>query len=273
MPRAKRKQVLTARTADRRALYERAVQTPEHEVAFVRRVFRKVRGRDARTLREDFCGTAVVCFEWAKRSPLNTAIGVDLDPGALAWADEHHRPRHDKEVNRRVRLLRSDVRHPRGVAKGVDVVQAGNFSSWVFNSRPAMLEYYRSVRRSLVKDGLFILDAYGGWAASKSLTERRRYARFTYVWEQASYNPITGDYVCHIHFEFKDGTKLRRAFTYRWRLWTLPEMRELLEEAGFRRSTVYWEGDDGKGGGNGVFRPSTRGEDCASFICYIVAEK
>jgi hypothetical protein len=92
-----------------------------------------------------------------------------------------------------------------------------------------------------------------------------------YEWDQAEYNPITGDKVCHIHFEFKDGSRMERAFTYRWRLWTLPELREILGEAGFRTVTVYWEGNDGKGGGNGVFSPKKSGDADASFICYIVA--
>jgi hypothetical protein len=35
---------------------------------------------------------------------------------------------------------------------------------------------------------------------------------------------------------------------------------------------VYWEGDDDDGGGNGVFTPVKRAENCPSFIAYIVAE-
>ena len=53
--------------------------------------------------------------------------------------------------------------------------------------------------------------------------------------------------VNHIHFEFTNGSRLKRAFTYEWRLWTLPEIRELLGEAGFSRSTVYWEDRDADG--------------------------
>ena len=62
------------------------------------------------------------------------------------------------------------------------------------------------------------------------------------IWDQKAYNPINGDMLCHIHFSFPDGSKIKKAFTYDWRLWTLPEIRELLLEAGFQRATVYWEG-------------------------------
>jgi hypothetical protein len=57
-------------------------------------------------------------------------------------------------------------------------------------------------------------------------------------------------------------------------LWTLPELQEILKEAGFREVTVYWEGTVKRTGeGNGVFTPSTEGEACAGWIVYIVAEK
>ncbi len=44
--------------------------------------------------------------------------------------------------------------------------------------------------------------------------------------------------LCHIDFKFEDGSVQKRAFSYDWRLWILPEIREVLAEAGFRRSTV-----------------------------------
>ena len=92
----------------------------------------------------------------------------------------------------------------------------------------------------------------------KEMQEKRpiNNGRFTYVWDQHSYDPITGSAVCKIHFHFPDGSKIRDAFTYHWRLWTLPELRELLAEAGFARSTVYWEGtDEETGEGDGDFQP------------------
>ena len=78
---------------------------------------------------------------------------------------------------------------------------------------------------------------------------------------------------CHIHFKFPDKSKLKRAFTYVWRLWTLPEITELLTEAGFKNPTVYWEGTDEDGEGDGVFTPDDRGEADAGWIAYLSAEK
>ena len=86
-------------------------------------------------------------------------------------------------------------------------------------------------------------------------------------------HPITGEKTNHIHFEFRKGPPMMRAFTYHWRLWSLVEVQELLREAGFRNVSVYWEGDDEKGGGNGIFRKTTKGEACRCYIAYISAER
>jgi hypothetical protein len=67
---------------------------------------------------------------------------------------------------------------------------------------------------------------------------------------------------------------MKNAFCYEWRLWTLPEIREILLEAGFSRVTVYWEGTDEKTNeGNGEFSPAEHGEADDAYIVYIVAEK
>jgi hypothetical protein len=67
---------------------------------------------------------------------------------------------------------------------------------------------------------------------------------------------------------------MRRAFEYSWRMWTLPEIRELLAEAGFRRSTVYWEGtEEDTDEGDGEFTPNDTGEADLAWIAYIVAER
>ena len=109
---------------------------------------------------------------------------------------------------------------------------------------------------------------------SEDPNEKRGTDHFTYVWDQHRYNPVNGDITCLIHFTFPDGSKMKRAFSYRWRLWTLPELQELLTEAGFRRVLVYWEGTDEKTGeGSGEYLPTKVGEADAGWICYLSAEK
>jgi predicted RNA methylase len=261
-----------AARADRHALYERAVQGVEAECDFIADTFRKLRGRSPVRLREDFCGTAAISCHWATRGPRHTAIGVDLDPEVLAWARRFKLPRLKPTQRARVRLVEAnvlDVRTPK-----VDAVCAFNFSYWIFKDREILRQYFRQAHAALVRDGVFFLDAFGGYEATRVQRERTRHRGFTYTWHQARFRPVTGEILCHIHFSFPDGSRMPEAFTYDWRFWSLPEIRELLLEAGFRRVSVYWEGTDGRTGrGNGEFTLEPYGEADAGWIAYLVAER
>lgn len=269
----KKKVPYTARTADRQVLYEAAVQSVEPEIDFVDKEFKRLRGRHAAKLREDFCATAATSAEWVKRRPTNLAVGVDLDQSCFDWYTKNRKPKLSDDQASRLKLVRADVRDSGPAGKNMDVVIAANFSYFIFQKRPEMLAYFASVRKSLAPDGLFILDHFGGSHVNMPVVERRRCKGFTYIWEQTDCDPIDNSQTCYISFEFRDGTKMKRAFSYHWRMWSLAEIREILAEAGFSKSTVYWEGDNKNGGGNGVFKPVTKGEACYSFIDYIIAEK
>ncbi|MEY4546500.1 MAG: hypothetical protein RL685_2695 [Pseudomonadota bacterium] len=271
----RQKPLLTAATADKHDLYQRSVQDPEIEIAFVQRVYRKTYGRLPMSLREDFCGTALFSTEWIKSHPERTAIGLDLDQPTLDWGIKHNHSAIG-EPGKRLTLLRQNVLDP--VRQRSDLALALNFSYWVFTTREQMRAYFAGVRASLEKDGLFVLDAYGGpysmEAMSEDEVERTRVkGGFTYVWDQHEINAIDHSVVNHIHFEFKDGTKLERAFTYHWRFWTLPELTELLAEAGFSRSHVYWEDEDEEGEGTGVYRARKRATNAGAWVAYVIAEK
>jgi len=252
--------------------YEKSVQEPEAEIDFIDQVWKERRGRLAKRIREDFCGTAISSCQWVKTRPGNTAVSVDLDPLVLSIAEQRIANLLDEDERGRIRLVNADVLT--ADVEPVDSVLAMNFSYFLFKDRPQLIDYFKRVRAGLVGDGIFICDAYGGFEAFEELEETRACDGFTYVWDQALYNPITGDAVNHIHFRFPDGSEMKNAFTYEWRLWTLPEIQDALRDAGFREVTVYWEGtDEETEEGNGEFLPSNKGEACAGWIAYIVAEK
>ncbi len=260
-----------ASRADIHVLYEQSVQCVESEIDFVDETFQKLRGRKAALLREDFCGTANTSCEWIGRRKTNRAIAVDLNEEVLAWGRKHKVGKLTDEQAMRITLINGNVMN---VDTGkVDMALAMNFSYWIFEDRPTMIQYFKKIHDSLVDDGILFLDAFGGYEAYQEMKERTEHDKFTYVWDQASYDPVTGHCVCHIHFKFKDGSKINKAFTYEWRLWGLPELTEMLTEAGFK-ATVYWEGtDEDTDEGNGIFVPATEGEADAGWIAYIVAEK
>jgi SAM-dependent methyltransferase len=257
-----------AERADRHVLYEKAVQCAEAELDFVSATFRKLRARRPRVLREDFCGTANLSCEWARRGADHASWGVDIDPAVLEWSRRHKLSRLKPREAARVHLVEGNVLAARTAP--ADVTLAVNFSYWIFKERATMKRYFRKVRAGLVDDGVLILDAFGGYEACQEMQETTRCNGFTYIWDQARFNPISSEILCHIHFRFRDGSRLNNAFTYDWRLWTLAELTEMLDETGFEPA-VYWEGTTRSGGGNGVFTPARTGEADAAWIAYIVA--
>ncbi|MCU7795856.1 MAG: class I SAM-dependent methyltransferase [Candidatus Thiodiazotropha sp. (ex Myrtea spinifera)] len=264
-----------AESADRHRLYELSVQCSEAEIDFVDDTFKKLRGRRARLLREDFCGTANVCCEWVRRRKFNRAIGVDLDGEVLDWGRTHQLGRLKPSERKRISLLEENVLTVK--TEPIEVISAMNFSYWLFKERKQLKRYFKRVHSQLADDGILFMDAYGGYESYKDIEEERDIedgdTTFTYTWEQEKYEPISGNLICHIHFDFEDGSRMERAFSYDWRLWSLPEIRELLDETGFSKVTFYWQGFDEDGEPDGEFVPVTEGDADAGWICYITAEK
>lgn len=281
------KRATIAERVDPYDLYQRAVQCVEAEIDFVDATFKQIRKRQATRLREDFCATGNTACEWVRRRETNSAVGLDIDPAPLGWGHTHNVGRLTPAQRERVDLKLGNVLEAHEDLGKFDVILGMNFSYWCFKTRAALKHYFSVARSALVDDGILFLDYYGGSDAYKVLSEKRKIPHaskgepalteykgpFEYRWQQEYFRPISGEMGCRIHFSFPDGSRLRDAFTYSWRLWSPPEIREVLLDAGFSRVVVYWEGDDGEGGGDGVFTPNEQGEACPSFIGYISAEK
>jgi hypothetical protein len=267
-----RQPALTARNADKHELYQIAVQDPLVDLGFMTRVYSRRFGHAPRLFREDFCGTALLSASWVKGSGERRAEGFDLNADVLRWGREHNLAPLGARAER-VSLRRADVRSPGSFRP--EIRSATNFSYYVFRTRAELVQYFTAARKSLARDGLFVIDAYGGSEATAELSERRSIGRgVTYVWDQALYLPGSGEYHCHIHFRFRDGSRLQRAFTYIWRYWSIPELLDALHDAGFGRVEAYFEQSAKDGSGNGVFRLDPEGRtsrDCAGLIAYLVA--
>ncbi|HEY4223644.1 MAG TPA: class I SAM-dependent methyltransferase [Myxococcota bacterium] len=269
-----------AADADKYALYRLSVQAPEHEVEQFVSFYKEEFKRQPTSLREDFCAAAAVCVEWAKLGRDKTAVGVDLDPEPLRYGTQHYLSTLDEEQKSRVQLVREDVLETKHKA---EIIAAQNYSFFLFKTRPLLLRYFKAVQRSLEKEGLFVLDVMGGGAMfDEDIEESRSVARpsradklanppFRYVWQEETFNPITHDVLFHIHFRFPDGSALEKAFTYDWRLWSLPEITELLDEAGFSKVHVYWETQDKNGEASGKYKRETKGRPDQAWLAYVVA--
>lgn len=261
----------TAATADRFELYEGSVYDPDADHDFLVKTFKTHRKRRPLTLREDFAGTSKLSALWVTNHGLTKAWAVDLDPEPLHWGFEQHLEPLG-EVGERVVQLEENVLTVE--TPKVEVITAFNFSYWIFEQRSLMLDYFRKVRKSLKKDGMFVIDLMGGPGVQQPCEEpREEDLGFTYIWEQEAMDAITNHIDCHIHFEFEDGTKMMKAFTYNWRVWTMSELRDIMMEAGFASVDAFWEGTDKDGDGDGIFKKASSAENEDTWIAYLVAWK
>ena len=266
---SRRRAVAMVKRADKHDLYQRAVQEPDADIPLIQRICRSQFSRPARTLREDFCGTALLACRWVEKSSENRAWGIDLDPNPLEWGRVHNVGKLRPDQAARIKLIEGDVLDIGH--KSVDVTVAFNFSYFLFRERASLLNYLTRAYSTLNSEGALILDAYGGADAQRTIEETREVDDdFDYVWDQHRFDPIHHHVTNFIHFEFSDGSRMKRAFHYDWRLWAIPEIRELLQEAGFHESEVYWEGTDRKtGDGNDIFSRREQAPDDPAWVCYI----
>ena len=267
--RKREKRIPEAKTADKHALYEDAVQDPDGDIEMMREVFTKAYGREPRLMREDFCGTAHLATQWVRKHEENRAIGIDLDPDPLGYGREHHIAKLDEEQRKRIELVEANVMDAK--VELADVTCAFNFSYFIFRERKQLIDYFRTAHAGLKDEGVFVVDLYGGADAQRTMTERRDCDDFDYIWDQNVFDPITHRVVNYIHFRFRDRSRIDKAFRYEWRLWSIPEVREALLEAGFRETIAYWEGTDEDGEGDGNYFPAESAPDDPAWVTYIAA--
>ena len=256
--------------------YENSVQTPEEHVHIFERMFHELRGKSAISLREDFCGTFLISCEWVKSNVNRVAVGVDLDPEPLAYGKKKGFLTLKPTEKKRVKLLLDDV--CKTTTQKFDIIGAGNFSFYIFKQREALRRYFKAALSSLNSSGIHVLEMAGGPGFITKGKEQKTYTvdeigRYTYYWDQKSFDPVNryGNYA--IHFKSPDGTLHKDCFTYDWRVWTIPEVKELMLEAGFSRVAVYWEGMGKNGEGSGEYLRTESGDNAFSWIAFVVGIK
>ncbi|MEC4679439.1 MAG: class I SAM-dependent methyltransferase [Nitrospirota bacterium] len=269
--------LLMADLADPHALYQQSVQSPDNDIPFLAAHYKDTTGHPLRNFREDFCGTAGLSTYFVSEHPDNQAMGVDLDWPTLNWGIKHNVSCLTPDQQQRLTLVHGNVleSHP----SQAQLTVAMNFSYMVFKDRPTLLHYFTRAKESLQPGGMFVLDIWGG-SESQVLQEESReidnpeddgIGDFTFVWDQDIFDPVTHFCTTRIHFAFQDGSELRNAFVYDWRLWTIPEVMELLQEAGFQDIHFLWEGTDPETNeGTSTYHRADKGEADLAWIAYIV---
>ncbi len=248
--------------------YERSVQNPDVEVEFMQNEFKRYFKRTPFLMREDFCGTGAISCKWVQQDKRCEAYGIDLDTEPLAEGKERHFSKLRPEQQKRMHYTLENVLTTK--TPQMDVICAFNFSYFIFKTRKDLLKYFKSVRKHLKSEGIFFVDIFGGPESQKLVTDKKILKNLTYYWECQNFNPITHECLFAIHFKDRKGKMHKNVFTYDWRFWTMPEVHDIMIEAGFPKVVAYWEGDDGDGGGNGEFVPSIEGENCDAFVSYLI---
>lgn len=251
-------------------LYELAVQSPVTQARFLRALHR---GRPI-MLREDFCGPASIARAWTALPSKDAlrACGVDFDAEPL----DHARRRAAESgppTSERMSFEQCDVR---ACTTRADIIAAFNFAACELTDRATLLEYLRHARSTLNPGGLLACDVYGGAnafsAGSSATTIQTPEGPVRYVWHQRKADPITAHVENAMHFRLPDGAKMRNAFVYHWRLWSVAELRDAMIDAGFATTEAhltYGEAIDDEG--DIMATPHAEGEPVDDdFIAYVV---
>jgi len=217
---------------DRHELYERAVQSPSRQARFLRALLGADRNGTI-TLGEDFSAAGAIARAFCALDPAHRAVCVDIDQKALDRLTEMLAPGlRDALTTRCIDVF--------GAHDPVDILAALNFSLCEIHDRNRLIGYLRNAKERLGADGYLVADLYGGLDAMSIGESEEELADGTrYVWEQRSADPLTGRVVNAMHFHLPTGETLRDAFLYDWRLWTIPELRDAMTEAGFRSTEVH----------------------------------
>lgn len=251
--------------------YHHSVQSPDQDVRFIQDCYIRHSDRKPVVFCEDFSFTFALSCAWVQMDTKYESIAIDIDKNPLDYGQKTYLSRLKPHQQKRVQVIHANVLKKN--LPSADIIAALNFSYFTFKLRKQMKAYFRHCLNRLKIKGILILDCFGGsqcWEANEEIEEGKQ---FTYYWDQVNFDPVTHHSLFHIHYKRKGEVKRLKVFTYDWRLWTIPELRELLQEAGFRKTHVYWEGSRRDGTGNGKFTPVEKGEECDSWIAYIVAEK
>lgn len=248
-------------------LYELCAQSPRSLGRFLLRAH----GASPTILAEDFCSSAALSRWWVENVPGGSALAADIDPAVLWRARELAGGAAARIALTRVDLL-AEATKP--ALEAADVAFCGNFSIGYALRRADLLRYLARTRARLRRGGIFVCDTYGGATAFKLGTLERTFvapdgAVVRYAWSHDAADPLSGIVENSISFRIEIGGEVvgehPRAFTYRWRLWSIAELREAFAEAGFRSSDVH-AAIDAEGDSAPVTSPSDLGDDWAVII-------
>ncbi len=246
--------------------YERCVQGTAWLAPFLAALSQQERsdgdasGRAAaepRVLHEHFSGTAALCRRWIadgeRLGAARSAVAVDLDGAVLRVAQRKAR---EEGVDGSIEFVCADVIFGGGGAgaagrPAADILFVGNFSIGYIHRRDVLVEYLKRCHATLRgSGGVFVCDTFDGESSFREggvtrlvPVESEAGTHIRYTWEQRDADRLTSMVTCVLHFQVERGGEVialhADAFVYRWRRWSIAELREAMTEAGFSASRVF----------------------------------
>ncbi|MGI9317519.1 MAG: hypothetical protein ACR2QW_09330 [bacterium] len=253
--------------ADKHLVYQQMVQSPEADIELLQSIYQASRGCKASHLREDFCGTGFTLACWIAQGDSYSGEGFDIDPEPVAWGWQNNFTVLGNAASRATLHL-EDVRAPS--QSPPDIRCAFNFSYWIFSERSEMLGYFKAAHQDLADHGLFIIDVTGGTESLDEDPFESEVGEITCIWQQQNYSPVDHTAELTLRFRFADGSEIEPPYQYRWRVWSIPELKDLLMEAGFRHTAVWWQDDEREGNG---YHTTDRGHNEPCWVACIAALK
>jgi hypothetical protein len=209
-------------------LYQSAVQNVKKEVEFFRKIYRLIYNKVPHSFREDFCGTGLLANEWVKNSVENIAVGIDIDQEALEYGNNNN------TSTDRVSLLNHNVLTEYDETQKFDVICSLNYSHFLLTKRSEIKKYFENVFKNISK-GIFIIDLFGGSHIYEDHSyDKGDYYRFC----GKAINIVNNQTECSLNFKIKKN-KYKPLFNFMFRVYSIIELRELLEEIGFKKSKLF----------------------------------
>ncbi|KAI9137454.1 S-adenosyl-L-methionine-dependent methyltransferase [Paraphysoderma sedebokerense] len=262
---------------DKHSLYAQSVQSPAEELKTIQNLYRTHSlaspVHNPFSLREDFCGTAILCAEWIKSHPLRTAIGIDISSEVLNYARQNIIQGNEERIQLvQSNVLEVNIQNQKDISK-VDVIVALNYGVCHFHKRADLIRYLKIAKEGLKKGGILICDLFGG----RSIGNRkvvRKFKDFTYQFTQSNYNIRSSTILCDISFFFPPSPPspssksnasespetmethsrhrkfypqklsqkqkpMLKAFSYHFRVYSITDLEEAMYETGFKEVNVY----------------------------------
>lgn len=218
-------------------LYQKSVQSAKKEVEFFRKVYRLIFNKVPELFREDFCGTGLLSCEWVKNAVMNQAVGLDYDRETLEWGRSNN-INNLPSGSERIKLIEHNVLKEYDPTQKFEIICSLNYSHFLLQKRTEILKYFQNMSINLDTKGIFILDFYGGSHIYEDHKYQKSKSSSFYEFSGKQMNILNNQSACSLNYKIKKN-KYKALFSFNFRIYSIIELREALEEVGLNTFKLF----------------------------------